>query len=74
LGVIITHPNTIAALDFPDSISELCAAHPSGKSIDMTEPGRRKRNDLNLLGSSEVKERYATSKMQHVNHNRNQLH
>jgi hypothetical protein len=42
LGVIVTRPNAIAKLNFPDSINELCAARPAGESVDTTEPGRRK--------------------------------
>ena len=49
LGVIITRPKDIAALDFPDSVAELCAARPDVVSVDTIEPGRRKRSSFELL-------------------------
>ncbi|EIM91340.1 uncharacterized protein STEHIDRAFT_152988 [Stereum hirsutum FP-91666 SS1] len=45
LGVVVSRPNAIAALDFPDSIQESCDARPSFISALTTEPGR-KRNQI----------------------------
>lgn len=45
LGVVVSRPNAIAALDFPDSIQESCDARPSFISAFTTEPGR-KRNQV----------------------------
>lgn len=56
LGLIVSNPNGVAALNYPDSIQALCDARPSGVSIDTTEPGRRKRGEIDtLLGGDIIK-------------------
>ncbi|ETW83287.1 multicopper oxidase [Heterobasidion irregulare TC 32-1] len=59
LGLIVSNPNGIAALDYPDSIQALCNARPSGVSIDTTEPGRRKRGEIDTLIGGDIVKRGA---------------
>ena len=42
LGLIVSNPTSIAAFDYPDSLTELCDARPSTVSIDATEAGRKR--------------------------------
>ena len=59
LGLIVSNPNGIAALDYPDSIQALCDARPSDVSIDTTEPGRKKRGEIDTLLSGDIIKRGA---------------
>jgi FtsP/CotA-like multicopper oxidase with cupredoxin domain len=44
LGAVVARPKAIAALNIPDSVSELCAERPASESVDTIEPGRKKRS------------------------------
>jgi hypothetical protein len=76
LGVIVTRPNDIAALDFPDSLANLCAARPSTDSLYTTEPGRKKRNftPLDESGTDERERELTKSIVQSAKHRRNRWH
>ncbi|THU92259.1 hypothetical protein K435DRAFT_672475 [Dendrothele bispora CBS 962.96] len=43
LGMVISKPNAIADIDFPDSVNDLCSSRPDFVDEDTTEPGRRRR-------------------------------
>ena len=44
--MVISNPNSIAEIDFPDSVTNLCSARPDFVDEDTTEPGRRRRRAL----------------------------
>ncbi|KAK7458870.1 hypothetical protein VKT23_009880 [Stygiomarasmius scandens] len=46
LGMVVSNPNSIAEIDFPDSVTNLCGARPDFVDEDTTEPGRRRRRAL----------------------------
>ena len=73
LGVLVTRPNDIAALDFPDSLANLCADRPSAESVNTTEPGRKKR-DFTPLDESKRGWELTKSVMRNAKHRRNRLH
>ncbi|THH15565.1 hypothetical protein EW146_g4939 [Bondarzewia mesenterica] len=57
LGLIVSNPNGIAELDYPASIDALCTARPEAASYYTTEPGRKKRAEIDgLLEDRDVEE------------------
>jgi hypothetical protein len=73
LGVIVTRPNDIAALDFPESVTDLCAARPVTESLYTTEAGRKRRN-FDRLEKSDKGREVTNNIAQGAKHRRNRWH